>query len=91
MVINLFLTKLGQSAGNGPGLMARVAGPIVFVTIFLCVPSVFGQTDYSDAWIDDSNPNAFVIVAAGVTDNDYSADFDSSADDAYQSQWPNRH
>jgi len=46
---------------------------VIAFVILLASPG-FGQTDYSDAWVDDSNPDAPLIVAAGVTDYDYSAD-----------------
>jgi len=39
----------------------------------LIVPSAFGS-DFSDTWVDDSNPDAASIVGTGVTDGDYSAD-----------------
>src|SRR5947199_312179 len=58
--------------GTPNRLLARLLMVIAFV-ILLASPG-FGQTDYSDAWVDDSNPDAPLIVAAGVTDYDYSAD-----------------
>src|ERR1051325_6956282 len=48
-------------------------GMVVAVLILFAAPA-FGQTDYSDAWLDDSNPDALTIVAVGVTDQDYSGD-----------------
>jgi hypothetical protein len=41
--------------------------------MFAC-PSAFGQTDYSDVWVDQSNPDAPQIVGFGATENDYTSD-----------------
>jgi hypothetical protein len=50
----------------------RLLGIIMLLAV-VGVPA-FSQTDYSDTWINDSNPDAIYIVGAGVTDDDYSAD-----------------
>ena len=73
MLLNLLLTVAQRAAKNVVRIAARLAGVIVFATV-LVVPIASAQTDYSDAWVDDSNPDAGVIVGAGVTENDYSAD-----------------
>lgn len=73
MLANLLFSTLRLQIGDiGNRLAFRLAGIIVFLTI-LYVP-VFGQTDYSDGWLDDSNPDALYVVGVGVTDNDYGAD-----------------
>ncbi len=73
MLSNLLLTTVERNASNTSRLASRLVGVVVLVIIFM-VPSAFGQSDYSVAWVDDSNPDAGYIVGAGVTDNDYSAD-----------------
>lgn len=73
MLANLLLTTLERNASNVSRLSSRLVGVVIFATIFV-VPSALGQTDYSDGWIDDSNPDAAYLVGVGVTDNDYSAD-----------------
>ncbi len=56
----------------GKCLASRLAGTIALLMVFV-IPAL-GQTDYSDSWLDDSDPNALFVVGVGVTDNDYSAD-----------------
>ena len=73
MLLAFLLATLDRNACNVSRLSSRLVGVVIFATIFV-VPSAFGQTDYSDSWLDDSDPNALYIVGAGVTDNDYSAD-----------------
>lgn len=41
--------------------------------LFVC-PSAFGQTNYSDVWVDQSNPDAPQIVGFGATENYYDSD-----------------
>src|SRR2546430_2559069 len=64
------LKSLYRETGNC--FIARLLMVFAFV-IFFAAPAV-SQTDYSDAWLDDSNPDNPLIVAVGVTDYDYSAD-----------------
>lgn len=50
----------------------RAFAVIIFVCFFAVV-TVFGQTDYSDVWVDDSDPNNGFIVGSGVTEADYTS------------------
>jgi hypothetical protein len=87
MLSNLFRTiDINKRTVNKLSyLIPHLVGSIVFATI-LVVPPAFGQTDYSDAWLsggmysgedanfDEASQDTISIVAAGVTDDDYSAD-----------------
>src|SRR2546421_4450816 len=63
--------KFGQPhCGKVILIGSRLLVATVFLGIF-CPASAFGQADYSDMWVDDSNPDAAYIVGAGVTEDDY--------------------
>jgi len=64
--------KLTISHRTRSRMFLRFLGLITLLAV-LSMPA-FSQTDYSDSWLDDSNPDSLYVVGAGVTDNDYSAD-----------------
>jgi hypothetical protein len=73
MVSNTHIQPPQKVAAGIVAIGLRLAATLTLVGLFSS-SSAFGQTDYSDFWVDDSNPDAAYIVGIGVTDNDYSAD-----------------
>lgn len=43
--------------------------------MFLGCPSAYGETNYSDEWVDDSDPSQGYVVGAGVTDGSYTHEY----------------
>ena len=64
-----------ESTSSRRSQAVRISLRVLMMIAFCAFAApTMAQTDYSDLWIDDTNPDALVIVAAGATDNDFSAD-----------------